>query len=87
MKRLIPRRDLRAFAREFLRLDGLLSEPDEVAELDRFLTLVRSMEKSGGIAALETLLRPQQTGSAAPLKDTPRPISAPAAHVTHKRNT
>ena len=81
MKRLIPRRYLQAFARECLKLEQLLSEPDELAELDRFLTLVSSMEKNGGIAVLEALLRPEQTGSAAPLEEAPRLNPAPATQA------
>jgi hypothetical protein len=63
MKRHIPRRYLLAFARECLKLEQLLSERDDLAELGKFLNLIRSMEKSGGISALEALLRPEHTGS------------------------
>lgn len=80
MKRLIPRRTLRAFARECLKLEQLLSETDDLAELNRFLKLVSSMEKSGGIAALEALLRPEQTGLGAPLKEA-LPLRAPSAQA------
>jgi hypothetical protein len=65
MKRRIPRDYLLAFGRECLKLEELLSEPDSLAELGKFLNLVRSMEKSGGISALEALLRPEHTGSTA----------------------
>jgi hypothetical protein len=65
MKRHIPRRHLLAFARECLKLEQLLSEADDLAELSKFLNMVRSIEKSGGISALEALLRPEHTGSVA----------------------
>jgi hypothetical protein len=61
MKQLIPRDYLLAFARECLKLEQLLSEPDDLAELGKFLNLIRSIEKSGGISALEALLHPEHT--------------------------
>jgi hypothetical protein len=80
MKPRIPRQQLRAFARECLKLEQLLSEPDDLAELGKFLHLIRSMEKSGGLSALEALLRPEHTDAAnvsavtSPLKDALRPF-------------
>ena len=65
MKRHIPKDDLLAFARECLKLERLLAERDDLAELGKFLNLIRSMEESGGISALEALLRPEHTGSIA----------------------
>jgi hypothetical protein len=83
MKRHIPKEHLLAFARECLKMERLLSEQGDLAELRKFLNLLRSMEKSGGISALEALLRPDETASTAwdavcsvakeacpPLKDT-----------------
>ena len=93
MKRHIPKDHLLAFARECLKLERLLSEREDLAELRKFLNLVRTMEKSGGIAALEALLHPDPTGSTAwdvvcsaskeaapPLKDARLPLP-----VTTKR--
>lgn len=87
MKRHIPKEHLLAFARECLKLERLLSERDDLAELRKYLNLLRSMEKSGGISALEALLHPEHTGSSAwdavcsaakeaspPLKDTTFPL-------------
>ena len=65
MKQRILRDDLLAFARECLKLERLLSERDDLAELGKFLNLIRSIEKSGGISALEALLRPEHFGSTA----------------------
>jgi len=64
MRPRIPRNQLLAFARECLKLEQLLSEPEGLAELRKFLNLVKSMEKGGGVAALEALLRPESTGLA-----------------------
>lgn len=63
MKR-IPAADLRALAGEFLKLELLLAEPHYLEELRKFLILARSLEESGGVAALKALLRPQRTASA-----------------------
>lgn len=63
MKR-IPIADLRALAREFLKLELLLAEPHNLEQLRKFLILARSLEESGGIAALDAVLRPERTGSA-----------------------
>ena len=66
MRRHIPKDHLLAFARECLRLEKLLSEADDLADLAKFLKLVSSIERNGGIAALEALLRPEHTASAGP---------------------
>jgi hypothetical protein len=82
MKPRIPRNHLLAFARECLKLEKLLSEADDLAEIGRLLNLVRALEKSGGSAALEALLCPEQSatgdlsGTAASLQDSLNPIPA-----------
>ena len=85
MKRRIPKDHLLAFARECLKLEQLLSEPDGLAELGKFLHLVRSMEKSGGLSVLETLLRPEHTAAAglSIIRDSAvrRPIPSPSTQA------
>ena len=87
MKPRIPRDQLLSFARECLKLEELLSVPDDVVELGKFLSLLGAMEKSGGIAALEELLQPENTvpasrPAAPPLKDALRPVQAPHTEET-----
>jgi len=85
MKPRIPRHQLLAFARECLKLEQLLSEPDDLAELGKFLHLIRSMEKSGGLSALEALLRPEHTAatnvSAARDSAALRPVPSPSTQA------
>jgi len=81
MKRLIPRAHLLAFARECLKLEKLLSEADDLADLARILKLVRAIEKSGGTVALEALLRPEQACPAG-LPATWNPAGASSAKET-----
>jgi hypothetical protein len=59
----ISKDELLAFAREFLKLEELLTEPQKLEELRKFLVLARSLEESGGIAALKSMLRPERTGA------------------------
>ena len=63
MKPRVPREQLIAFARECLKLEDLLSKPKNAEELAKFLKLAGTMEKIGGIAALEALLRPETSSS------------------------
>ena len=77
MKRRIPREYLLAFARDCLKLQKLLSEADDLAELDKFLHLIRSLEKSGGIAALEALLRPEHADRYSAVRTAPKEDAQP----------
>jgi len=88
MKPCIPREQLVAFARECLKLEELLTAPEDQAELVKFLKLIGTMEKSGGIAVLEALLRPETSSSAglptAPsLKEALRPHPVPSVRASH----
>lgn len=60
----IPRADLLALAREFLKLELLLAKPLNVEQLRRFLILAKSLEESGGVSALKAVLRPEHADSA-----------------------
>ena len=87
MKRPIPKSSLLAFARECLKLQQLLSEPDDLAEIGKYLNLLRSIERSGGIAALEAALRPEPVAAvvldstASAPKEAARPVPAPRSHL------
>ena len=90
MKRRIPKDHLLAFARECLKLEQLLSEPDGLAELGKFLHLARSMERSGGLSVLETLLRPHTAAAGLSIiRDSAvrRPIPSPSTLARTTKET
>jgi hypothetical protein len=60
----IPRADLLALAREFLKLELLMAKPLNMEQLRRFLILAKSLEESGGVSALKAVLHPEHANSA-----------------------
>ncbi len=60
----VPKSDLLALSREFLKLELLLAGSLNTAQLRKFLILTRSLEESGGVAALKAVLRPEHAKSA-----------------------
>jgi hypothetical protein len=59
----VPKSELLALAREFLKLELLLAGSLNTEQLRKFLILARSLEESGGVAALKAVLHPEHTTS------------------------
>ena len=59
----VPKSDLLALSREFLKLELLMAGSLNTAQLRKFLILARSLEESGGVAALKAVLRPEHAKS------------------------
>ena len=62
----VPKSDLLALSREFLKLELLLAGSLNTEQLRKFLILARSLEESGGVAALKAVLRPEHAKSSFP---------------------
>jgi hypothetical protein len=73
----VPKSELLALAREFLKLQLLLDEPSNLEQLRKFLLLARSLEESGGVAALKAILHPEPANSSG-FAAAARPVSKEA---------